>query len=161
MKENIAALQLFEQGLSKTQISIMATSAVESVKETGKVLQVVEALSAMELFIKEVKDSKEFKDYAREEIVKYPKAFISESGAKIEAIEAGVKYDFSNCGDNEYFILDQKLLSAKNALKDRETFLKTVPEKGLVITDINTGETCQIFPPSKTSISTYKVTLAK
>ena len=45
-------------------------------------------------------------------------------------------------------------------LKDRETFLKTIPESGIDhLTD--EGELIKIYKPSKTSTSSYKVTLAR
>ncbi len=158
--ENITALQLFEQGLTKTQIKSMAEKAVEGVKENGNVLQVAEALSAMELFIKEVKGMDEFKNYAGEEIEKH-KVFKSASGAKIELIEAGVTYDYSKCNDTELELLESNLNGAKESLKTRQDFLKNIPIEGIDVVEPYTGEVIHIYPPSKTSTSSYKVSLAK
>lgn len=157
--EQITALQLFEQGLSKSQIKTMAQQAIESVQERGNVLQVAEALSAMELFIKEVKASQSFKDYAREEILKH-KVFTSSSGAKITAIEAGTIYNYSKCGDVELDMLESALSGAESSLKARKEFLKNVPEKGLEVLVPYSGELITIYPPTKSSVSTYKITLA-
>ena len=159
--ETITALELFEQGLTKTVIKSMAQQAIESVKETGNVLKVAEAISAMEAFIKEVKADESFKEYAREEISKYPKGYTSNSGAKLECIEAGTKYDYSQCGDTVHAMYSQQLMSVQNSLKDREKFLQAVPLEGMLITDELTGETCKIYPPSKSSTSSYKITLAR
>lgn len=79
--------------------------------------------------------------------------------AKIEIKEAGTKYDFSQSNDSVRDMLEQQLLSATNALKERENFLKTVPAKGLIITDEQTGETFTVYPPSKSSTTTVFVTL--
>lgn len=161
MENTITALEIFETGLTKTAIKSMAKNAIEAVKEQGNILQVAEGISAMETFIKEVKADESFKDYAREEISKYPKGYVSNSGAKLELAETGTKYDFSQCGDTLHAMYSQKLLSVQNSLKEREAFLKTVPIEGMLITDEMTGETCKVYPPSKTSISSYKVTIAK
>lgn len=87
-------------------------------------------------------------------------AAMSRFGAKIESIEAGTKYDYSNCGDVIWERLSQELLSAQEAIKEREAFLKTV-KQSFSFTDESTGETWSIAPCKKTSVSTYKITLAK
>lgn len=161
MENTITALEVFETGLTKSAIKSMAQSAIDAVKEEGNPLKIAEAISAMELFIKEVKADEDFKDYTREEISKYPKGYVSPSGAKLECIESGVKYDYSQCGDTIHAMYSQQLMSVQNTLKEREAFLKSVPIEGLIITDEMTGEVVRIFPPSKSSISTYKVSLLK
>lgn len=161
LQTEISALSLFEQGLKKSEIKSMADEAVRSVLENGNILQVVEALSAMELFIKEIKGSSAFKDYAREEIEKYPKGYSSPSGAKIENIEAGVSYDYSNCGDVELELYESNLRNAQDSLKARQEFLKNVPISGIDVIAPYTGEVLHVTPPSKSSTSSYKVILAK
>jgi hypothetical protein len=79
--------------------------------------------------------------------------------AKFEIKETGVKYDYSQCGDPVYAMLEQRALSATNALKERETFLKTVPGKGITLTEEETGEVCTVYPPSKSSTTSVAVTL--
>lgn len=161
INEQVTAIDLFETGLRKSDIRIMAATAVDSVLEKGNVLQVAEALSAMEGFVKEVKDDPRFKDYVREEAGKTPKGFISNSGAKIECCEVGSSYDFSKCGDAEFEMLESALRSAENSLKERKEFLKRVPIAGIDVIVPYTGEVVHIYPPSKTSTSSYKITLAK
>jgi hypothetical protein len=157
--EQITGLELFEKGLTKTDIHCMAQNAIDAVLEQGNALKVGEALSAMEAFIKEIKGDDRFKDYVREECAKYPKGYISPSGAKVELAETGTKYDFSKCDDPIYEMYSQKLLSVQNSLKEREAFLKTVPLEGLEIRFED--ELIRVFPPSKSSISSYKITLSK
>ncbi len=82
-------------------------------------------------------------------------------GVKFECAETGSSYDFSKCGDPVLADLEQKAKEAADALKARKEFLKTVPTSGLTVTDTETGETSTIFPPTKTSKSSYKVTLPK
>lgn len=79
--------------------------------------------------------------------------------AKFEIKETGVKYDFSKCEDAvlERLYKQQEEISA--AVKNRETMLKTVPAKGMIVTDEETGETFTVYPPAKSSTTNVAVTL--
>ena len=157
----LTVLEHFEKGLTKTEIKSIANETVLSLLEGGNPLLVAEAISAMETFIKEVKDNPEFKSYVREEAEKYPKGFVSGSGAKIEIAETGTKYDYSQCGDTEWKILDSQIKNLKEAISEREKFLKAIPASGIEQLNKETGEVSTIYPPSKSSTSSYKITLAK
>lgn len=159
-QQSISALELFEKGLTKKDLKVMAAAAVESVLHQANPLQVAEALTAMETFCKEVKDTKAFKDYVREEASKSPKGFISNSGAKIELTEVGTSYDFSGCNDGLLLTLEEELKQKADLLDERKKFLKTVPASGLDLVTPD-GEVIKIYPPTKTSTSSYKITLAK
>ena len=158
METNV--LEVFERKLTKTEIKSMAQNAIDNVKENGNPLQLAETLSAIELFVKEVKADESFKDYVREEVTKNEKCFVSKSGAKIELAETGTKYDFLKCNDEAYTSLLKGIESLTETIKTRETFLKAVPIEGMDIVTIE-GEVVKIFPPSKSSTSSYKITLAK
>lgn len=159
--EKSKELSLFDRGLKKSEIFSMAVNAFENVLETGNFLQSAEALSAMENFIKQLKDNDNFKSYIRDEIAKHPGGFVSTSGAKIELAETGVEYDFSNCNDAILIDLEEKALYEKIKVDTRKKFLKNVPLAGLEIVDKESGEVTTIYPPVKTSQSSYKVTLSK
>jgi hypothetical protein len=137
----------------------MVENSIVHVLETGDVLKVAEAVSCMEHFIKGLKEDPRFKEYVREETSKYPKGFVSNSGAKIECIEGGVKYNYSMCNDSvlNELLKDQEYLKIK--IEERQKFLKNLPLEGIEIR--NEDELIKIFPPSKQSTSTFKVTLAK
>jgi len=156
----LQTLQTFESGLKKSDIKSLAISAVDSCLESGNVLKVAEALSGMEAFIKEVKDDKRFTDYVREETAKTPKGFVSNSGAKIELAEVGTKYDFSQCNDPELTGYEADMSIIKDLVDVRKEFLKNVPVSGLDILTKD-GEVVKVYPPSKSSSSSFKVTLAK
>jgi hypothetical protein len=154
-----SAIEIFEQGLTKKDIAQMVENSIVHVLETGDVLKVAEAVSCMEHFIKGLKEDPRFKEYVREETSKYPKGFVSNSGAKIECIEGGVKYNYSMCNDSvlNELLKDQEYLKIK--IEERQKFLKNLPLEGIEIR--NEDELIKIFPPSKQSTSTFKVTLAK
>lgn len=79
--------------------------------------------------------------------------------AVIEIKEVGTKYEWDKTGDTVLAMLEQKKLSAENALKERQEFLKGVPAKGLSIIDEETGEMVTVFPPAKSSTTSIAVTL--
>lgn len=160
-EDTLSVIKPFDQGLKKSQIEVMASNAVDSVLELGNPLKVAESISAMELFIKTVKDNPRFKEYVREEASKTPKGFVSSSGAKIELAEVGSTYDYSNCGDAELDMLDADFKKAENNLKERKEFLKKIPLSGIDVIVPFSGEVIHIYPPSKSSTSSYKVNLAK
>jgi hypothetical protein len=155
--QTTTALEIFEAGLTKTDIKTMANAAVESVKEQGNPLQVAEALKAMEEFISEVRGSQDFIDYVREETIKYGKTYTSKSGCKIEVCEVGSSYDFRNCNDPELSVLEIALMTAKERVDKRKEFLKTIPLEGMDI--LVDGSVERVYPPSKSSKSSFKVSL--
>jgi hypothetical protein len=153
-------LPTLTNGISKSQLKIMADMSLKEIFDNGRAIEAAEALSVMENFIKELRSNKQFSDYVRDEIAKNGKQIETQS-AKLELAETGVKYNFDNCGDAIYQQLEQQLQSIEADLKDRKEFLKTVPLSGLSIINEQTGEVCTIYPPSKQSTSTYKITLKK
>jgi hypothetical protein len=153
-------LPTLTNGISKSQLKIMADMSLKEIFENGKIIEAAEALSVMENFIKELRANKQFSDYVRDEIAKNGKQIETQS-AKLELAETGVKYDYDNCGDALYQQLEQQLQSIEADLKDRKEFLKTVPLSGLSVINEQTGEVCMIYPPLKQSTSTYKITLKK
>lgn len=154
------ALRLFD-GLTKSALKEIAAAAVNNVLANGNPLEAAESLSAMELFIKGMKSDKRFTDYVREETGKHPKGFTANSGAKIELSEVGSSYDFSQCGDVVLEMLEADFYKAENNLKERKEFLKKVPIAGVDVIVPYSGEVIKVYPPSKSSTSSYKITLAK
>lgn len=157
--EQLTILEPFEKGLTKLDIRNIADEIVERVLEEGDPLRAAEGLAALESFIKEVKDDRRFKDYVVEEAGKHKGGFVSNSGAKIECIEAGVKYDYSKCGDPKYLDYLQEVQDAEAQLKEYQKFLRSIPMEGIEVR--RDDELVRIFPPSKSSTSTYKITLSK
>jgi uncharacterized protein YdcH (DUF465 family) len=80
------------------------------------------------------------------------------NGYKVEASEAGVRYDFSNCNDPVlHDLLDQKE-KLDGSIKDRETFLKSIKTHETIV-DSDTGNVVTIYPPVKKSSTVPKFTL--
>jgi hypothetical protein len=146
-------------GLTKNQIKIIAQNSINELMDSGRILEAAEALSIMEKFIEEVRSSKAFTDYVREEVAKNGKEITNSSGAKIELAEAGTKYDFSQCQDPILAQLQAKFEGAKAMLDERKAYLKNIPSAGVGV--LIEDEVVKLYPPSKSSSSTYKITLAK
>lgn len=153
-------LPILSTGFTKTQLAIAASNSVDNLLNNGNITEAAEMISAMETYIKEMKGDKRYIDYLRSEVEKSGKSYTSGSGTKIELAEVGTKYDYSRCEDSKLVDFTNALTEAETALKARQEFLKTLPLSGMnIITD--DGEAVTIYPPSKTSTSSYKVTLAK
>jgi hypothetical protein len=145
--------------LTKTAIKSRAAKFVENVLEIGNPLEAAQFIKTMEEMIAGVKADKKFIDYVREEVTKHGKIYETPNGAKIENFEAGTKYCYDKCGDVILIELLQKQAKLDEEVKKRQDFLKTVPDDGI---DIRVeDELVRVYPPSKTSTSTYKITLAK
>ena len=94
-----------------------------------------------------------------EAVEQYKERSFDYQNAKFEVKEVGTKYDYSQCNDAEYFelVAQQKELTEK--VKAKEKFLQTVPVKGVIVTNEETGETYTVYPPSKKSTTSVSVSL--
>ena len=152
-------LPVLTSGLTKTQIKVIAQSSVNELMSNGRILEAAEALTVMENFIKEVRSSKDFTEYVREEVGKNGKDITNPSGAKIELAETGTKYDYSGCNDSALIEVESKLVEIESLISDRKAWLKTIPAEGMEV--VIGDEIVRVYPPIKTSTSSYKITLSK
>jgi hypothetical protein len=151
-------LSLFET--NKEQRQSFVVKVVESL-EHGQVdpLKVHLQVKMMEDIIKGLNADKTYKSHVLDAAQKYGQKSFEYSNSKVEIKETGTKYDFSNCNDPVLARLHAKQAELDAEVKARETMLKSVSEKGLVITDEETGETVTIYPPSKSSSTSVAITL--
>lgn len=152
-------LPVLTSGLTKTQIKVIAQSSVNELMSNGRILEAAEALTVMENFIKEVRSSKDFTEYVREEVGKNGKDITNPSGAKIELAETGTKYDYSGCNDSALIEVESNLVEIETLISDRKAWLKTIPAEGMEV--VIGDEIVRVYPPTKTSTSSYKITLSK
>jgi len=150
----------------------MAAFAVSKANREELAIQIVEAMDAGELnpldihyqvkamedFIKILSSNSRYKDYVLTEGMKHGKSF-EFNGSKMEIKETGVKYDYSNCGDQEWSAIEVEINRRKELQKEREKFLKSVPIEGIEIVSNETGEVIKVYPPSKSSPTSIAVTL--
>jgi hypothetical protein len=144
-------------GLTKTEVAQMADAAVAQVVSKGNFFQVAEVISAMEEFTDKVRKDPRFVDGLLEELNKFPQGKLTTpSGAKLEACETGVKYDYSH--NEAWAELEGQIKELTEKRKAIEDKLKKIPA-GKLLVDESTGEAWIGAP--KTSKTNYKLTLAK
>lgn len=150
-----------------------ATSIYRALMEKGdSAVQVAEMFKFVEETHKQLKEITDengkngFTELVREEIQRNSdnqKSMVTKYGNKFELMEAASKTDCSACGDPIWNDLNEQLEYYKTAVKERETFLKSLKSSiKLDIINPRTGEffeSVEIFPPIKTTTSTYKQTM--
>ena len=153
MQTAVSTLSVFPN--TKEQVSLFANK-LRTELENGEVnpLEIITMQKAIEKVFDAVKPT--LSELARAEAEKHGKSF-EFKGAKIECVEAGVKYDFSECGHLDYSDLCEKINQLTEAKKNYEAMIKTYKEPQNLIS-LN-GDVMTVYPPKKTSTSSIKVTL--
>jgi hypothetical protein len=150
------SLPRIREGLTKKQIATLAEQTVDNVLENGNVVQVAEALAAMDEFVKSLRRDERYVQFLRDELAKHHGRLTTASGARIEACEAGVKYDYSH--HPEWRMMEEEISLLQTRKKVVEEQLRSLAP-GRVAVDPETGEVLE--GALKTSTSTYRITLAK
>lgn len=114
-------------------------------------------LKCMEEIIDKITGNKDFKEACITEAEKYGKQF-DKVNAKLAIREAGVKYNFEECGDLELLELMTMRAELDEKIKKRQEFIKMIPIEGIEVINED-GLISHIYPPSKTSTTTVTVTL--
>lgn len=114
------------------------------------------AIKCMEEIIKSITADHNYKEILLEEAYKNGKKFEYQN-AEVSIKEAGVKYDYSKSGDAQLIELYEKQDELAKKIKQREEFLKNLPEAGLEI--LVGDELVKVYPPSKTSTTTVQFSL--
>lgn len=143
----------------KKQRESFVNQVIEAV-ESGNInpLDVQVGLKGFEKISESVMKHPLYKDALMGQASIHGKSF-EYKGAKVEQVESGVKYDYSVCNDA---VIDELLLQVdrlNEAVKARQSMLKTIPAKGIEVLNEETGEVATIYPPAKSSTSTLKVTI--
>jgi hypothetical protein len=146
---------------TKTQLKIIADGYLQEISDKGAVLELADLISKMEYFIKMVRENKDYIEEVRSEVQKFGKEYKSPSGTKIELAETGTKYDYTNCGCSELLELEDIQDQVESKIKAMKDFLKALPDEGMMVMNSTTGELEMVFPPIKTSTSSFKTTLPK
>jgi hypothetical protein len=164
--ENVIGSQFLtiDHRWSKTHIQQVAQQFIrEHLDGNSDAFTTAEILAKIEFLLKEIRSNKDFVDYVVDELSKRGEngSIKRTDGTKIETIESGVKYDYSVCNDSMWVELRIKKDEIEQQMKNREEFLKKIPQSGMKTIDESTGEMVELFPPNKTSTTSFKVTIAK
>lgn len=151
-----------EQAEEIIRVPITVPEAVQKAKAyilSGEVnpLEMWANMSRYEKMFKAVKDDPQVKDYALRELSKYGSGHQLHD-CKLEESEAGVKYDYSVCGDSTLTELYEAREELDEQIKERETMLRGI-QVGKSMGDPETGE--ELRRPAKSSKTTIKVTFNK
>jgi hypothetical protein len=148
----LSGVEINKPYVADTSQSIIAAIQSGEVNPLDLKLQVKAIESVLET-IKPILDKE-----ARNEAEKFGAKSFDRLGAKVELFEAATKYDYSMCNDDEYkdLLVEQEKLKLK--IKQREKFLQAIDGKMTLVVE-GTGEVVTVFPPTKSSTSTIKITL--
>lgn len=151
-------LALFET--TKEQRKNFVDEIIDKIKE-GEIdpIKVHSQVKSLEDIGKQITSNKEYIRHLVDYAEKYGTKSFSAFNAKFEVREVGVKYDYSQTGDVVLFDLQKKLDELTDSVKERQKFLQTVPENGIILTIESTGETFTVYPPSKSSTTNLVTTL--
>jgi hypothetical protein len=152
-------LQLSNWQPNKSEIERVANEMVQGIidgnVQTEKALLTIRAVRmAMESAEDKIKEQ------VIDELHRRGKEGFDMYGAKVNLKELGVKYDYANCGDLEWYLIDDQIKSLTELKKERENFLKSLT-KPTTIVDDSTGEIKTINPPIRQSTTSYTITFAK
>ncbi|MFB6456541.1 hypothetical protein ACE38W_14805 [Chitinophaga sp. Hz27] len=142
---------------TKGNVTVIASHIIQDVLEGNMdCFEVVARLAAITSTCEAVKEG--IRQHITDELSKYGGGIVGKLDAKIQSSEVGTKYDYSP--DPVWLGICEKMKPLEEAKKQRETFLKGV-SRMFIETDIETGESYEVYPPIKTSTSSFKVTLGK
>lgn len=142
--------------LSRAGIQETATQIVTAL-DNGEVnpLDLKLAFKAIEDLGKKVKGSLD--THLVETASKYEKTFMYK-GSEFTTMEAGVKYDYSVCGHQEYNDLVSEMTRIDKRMKEIEKDLKGIKGSRTEVNE-DTGEIIKLYPPKKTSTTTVSTTI--
>ena len=151
-------LSLFET--NKEQRQSFCLGVIEAL-DNGQVdpLKVHLQVKCLEDIIKQLNANSNYKLAVLDAATQQGQKTFEFQNSKFEIKEVGTKYDFSKCEDAVLVRLHSKQEELDKEVKARETLLKSVSPKGMIVTDEETGETFTVYPPSKSSTTSVAVTL--
>lgn len=138
----------------RTIADIVASATNNIIEGYINPMEAYAVLTAYEKAIAQIKDNPQVRDICLRELSKYGKNGVTIGEFTFTEAEAGVKYDYSQCGCSEYAELQEARAGIDNRLKEIEKALKVMPVSGMA--DPETGE--MWYPPVKTSKIIIKAT---
>jgi len=120
-------------------------------------LKILVQLKVIEKVIADILKDEEIEYHFLKEFLLYEKEKIIEvNGAKLSQSETGVRYKYEDCGDPEWFDLNDQIEKLTEKRKEREKFLQNIPYESQFV-DPKSG--VFITRPSKVSKTKVKVQL--
>jgi len=142
-----------QQSAADTLVQTVLDGDINPIEAYVKVKAAAECLSLV------LKDER-LVDVTTDECMKFGKERPTYGGASVCATEAGVRYDFSVCGDALWKRLSEQKRQIEEQLKAREKFLRSLQGKTILV-DEETGAAEEVYPPAKTSSTVIRVNFQK
>lgn len=145
-----------QNGEIKADIDQLSSTIIQSIVN-GDVnpLEILATVKAYEKVFDRIKT--EVISNSLTEADKYSEKEFKAFGVKFTKQEAGVSYDYTNCGHLDYNELCSKISELNQVKKDYEKLLVAIKLMTPMVS-IN-GELMEVYPPSKKSITTLKVNI--
>jgi len=157
----------------KGSISAAAKIYKSIMEEGASAIEVAEMFKFVEEITKQLKEltddngKNSFTELVRDEIIRNSddnKSATTKYGTKMELFEAATKYDYSTCNDPVWNRMNSDAKDLKFKITERESFLKGIRSETVIpaMVDPETfevHENVKLYPPVKTSTSSYKQTL--
>jgi hypothetical protein len=95
-------------------------------------LVILKQLKFIEKTIADVLTDSDIENYFLNEAEKYRENTFEHVGVKFTVQEVGIKYQYDDCGDAIWYDLQKDMETLKDKIKERETYLKSLPYEGTV-----------------------------
>jgi len=139
---------------TKEELDIAIEFVVDNILEGHKnPLLIARELKAMEDLVKAVRKNDKVRELTFEEAEKHGGKTFDAHGCQFQVKESGVKYDYSHCDDDILNDLHKQLEDIQKKVKEREIFLKNLPEDSPIFNE----EGVQIMRPIKKSTTSLTV----
>lgn len=151
----LSVMRLFS--ITQSGIDTFSDQLIHSV-QGGEVnaLEMLAMCKSLEMILERVK--KETKENQLRAAELHPGEKFTAYGVEFVKADVYTSYDFKDCGDPIWEQREQIAASAKEQLKERETFLKTIKGTMTVVIE-ETGEAVTIKPPVKKSVAGLKLSI--
>ena len=158
----IKLFSYLDSNLSKETMQIQSNVLIQSIVE-GEIdpLQAVAKIRFLSDALNTALKDDRVKDAVLSEIDKNGGKEATSYGVKFTQKEMGVSYDYSVCGDPEYDQMALEMEALKAKMKEREEYLKHIPELGQTVVNEETGEVYKIYRPARMATETIQVVFAK
>ena len=158
--ENLAIISQFPR--TKSEQKEMVAMMVDRAKSGEEdILRIEAAMANIEAVVKDYRANTEVKEMLLEEVGKYGKGIAEVHNATFQIKEVGVKYDFTNCGHQAYDSICAEIARLTEQKKEMEGIMKAHGDKSWIMTDAESGETYEVYPPARTASQQVCVTIKK
>lgn len=140
--------------MTKSDITSIAKAVSEEIKEgSGNPLETLLSFKKLAELSKLIENN--IKVDVMNSLKLGEKEVYKANNAEITTMETSVKYDYASSGDSVWIELNSQIKELQSKIKEREKFLKAIPDEGMV--NAETGEV--IKKPIKKSSQTLKITI--